>query len=381
MFRAIFLILAASMLAVTVKYYESNKTVNAMSESDTSVVGVYIESETDKYHRLKTEAVFNDNGFSIDELLTSKDCLMIQKILSEKTGRIEMSECFNDINQYVILSEFIKIVFPYLESLEVINDVEFITDVFHDDDMFEEISLLYKTGVFTGNEYGAFCGDKLVTVGDARKIIGALLDRNKRTLYNPKPLHGSAFISVDNIRQNPELPTGCEVTSLATVINYLGFEADKLILANEYLDFGEIGVTNPSVAFVGDPENRQSYGCFAPVIKKCADKFFEDNKIDKKAYDITGCSADRLFLELEQGNPVIVWATMFMMNTNWIRCWNIDGEDVYFPVNEHCMVLTGYNIEKNVVYVADPLKGNTTYKLDLFLKRFDSLKKQAVIIK
>ena len=36
--------------------------------------------------------------------------------------------------------------------------------------------------------------------------------------------------------QYPELPTGCEITSLTEVLNYLGYGIDKETLARNYLD-------------------------------------------------------------------------------------------------------------------------------------------------
>ena len=38
-------------------------------------------------------------------------------------------------------------------------------------------------------------------------------------------------LDVENIPQNPELPNGCEITSAAIVLNYLGFDIDKVTLA------------------------------------------------------------------------------------------------------------------------------------------------------
>ena len=37
------------------------------------------------------------------------------------------------------------------------------------------------------------------------------------------------------VLQNPELPTGCEVTTLTAALNYLGYPVDKLTMADQYL--------------------------------------------------------------------------------------------------------------------------------------------------
>ena len=75
------------------------------------------------------------------------------------------------------------------------------------------------------------------------------------------------MIDFQNIQQNPELPTGCEVTSLAMVLNHLGYKIDKCILADDFLNKGEIGSTDFSEAFVGNPRDDEGYGCYANVIQ------------------------------------------------------------------------------------------------------------------
>lgn len=70
--------------------------------------------------------------------------------------------------------------------------------------------------------------------------------------------------------QNPELPTGCEITALTTVLNYLGYDVDKLTLADNFLDKGRVGETSPYKAFVGNPRDEDACGAFAPVIVNSA---------------------------------------------------------------------------------------------------------------
>jgi len=49
----------------------------------------------------------------------------------------------------------------------------------------------------------------------------------------------SAYINVESILQNPELPTEREVTSLTMLLNHIGFDVDKLPLSDGYLSKGE----------------------------------------------------------------------------------------------------------------------------------------------
>ena len=45
------------------------------------------------------------------------------------------------------------------------------------------------------------------------------------------------------------------------------------------------------------------------------------------------------------------------------------------------MVLTGYDRKKDLVYVADPMEGERTYSLSTFIKRYEQIGKQAVVIR
>ncbi len=187
---------------------------------------------------------------------------------------------------------------------------------------------------------------------------------------------------VPMIKQNPELPTGCEITSLTMLLRFLGFDADKLVLADDYLPKGEYRNSDYRTVFVGNPRSYSAYGCFAPAIVKAAKDYIKDmGESDRySVIDITGCGPDSLYSAVDKGNPVIVWATMDMKAVGKGASWTVKetGENLVWTANEHCLVLTGYD-DKNV-YVNDPLKGAVSYERKLFEKRFGEMYNQAVII-
>ena len=49
----------------------------------------------------------------------------------------------------------------------------------------------------------------------------------------------SEEIEMENILQNPELPTGCESVALTMVLKYLGFDLEKTTIADDYLVFAD----------------------------------------------------------------------------------------------------------------------------------------------
>lgn len=188
-------------------------------------------------------------------------------------------------------------------------------------------------------------------------------------------------LNVDCILQNPVLPTGCEVTSLAIVLNYYGISVSKETLADQYLPKKAVGKANFYKEFVGNPRSASSYGCYAPVIVNTANDYFAANNLSYKAVDYTGSTFSFLLEKVAAGNPVIIWATSPMDDEPvYTTAWIVDGEYVHWKGNLHCLVMTGYNVSEGKVYMSDPLKGNAEYDMELFAKRFKQLFSQAVII-
>lgn len=186
--------------------------------------------------------------------------------------------------------------------------------------------------------------------------------------------------NINSILQNPELPTGCEVTSLAIVLNYLGYNVEKTTLSDSYLDKAAIGTATAYTAFLGNPRYEHSYGCYAPVIVNCANKYLSDIESNYIATDISGLEFEDLYEYIVEDIPVIVWSTMYMSDSYTTTTWNVNGEDFAWIANEHCVVLYGYDKYQNTVSVSDPLVGNTKYDIELFKDRYNQLLKQAVII-
>lgn len=196
-------------------------------------------------------------------------------------------------------------------------------------------------------------------------------------------------LSVACIMQRPELPTGCEVTSLAILLNALGYPADKLELSRNYLPkmqfYYEDGVLHGAdfrTAFAGDPESEYSYGCWAPCIVTAANAYLSAVGAGASARDITGTPLESLFGCIDSGVPVMIWITSDgLLPSAPSDVWTTPGGyTVQWLKNEHCVVLTGYDPGSGLVYVSDPLVGNTSYDMTLLNARYAELGQQCVII-
>ncbi len=197
--------------------------------------------------------------------------------------------------------------------------------------------------------------------------------------YSPS---GSCVISdFETVLQEPELPTGCEVTSLAQTLNYLGFPIDKVELADEFMPIDFNGRYTMDEAYIGEPKSDSGMGCLAPVIVQTADDYFESIESPCYAEDLSETSLAELFYQIDQGRPVIVWITMYLRVSSWYYQYTaVSGDEMWFNYYQHCVTLYGYDYDEGVVYIADPLVGNTTYDMAAFENVYDIMKQQAVVI-
>lgn len=186
-------------------------------------------------------------------------------------------------------------------------------------------------------------------------------------------------LPVEYLAQNPELPTGCEITALTTVLNYYGFDISKTEMASDYLEKSN-APANFWNCFIGNPASFSGFGCYAQPITDAANKFFEEKNADFKAYNQSGVTFESLLKETELGRPVIIWGTMGMKTPYYTYEWKIDGETVQWIAPEHCLVLIGYDLETGAAIMSDPQKGIVGYPLDIVKKRYIALHSQCVVI-
>lgn len=185
----------------------------------------------------------------------------------------------------------------------------------------------------------------------------------------------------ETVMQEPELPTGCEITSLTQTINYLGYDIDKVELADGYMPIDFSGVHSMREAYIGDPKANNGFGCLAPVIVQTADDFFASVNSPCYAVDLTESSLYDLFWQIDQGRPVITWATVDLKFGEWLYQFNLpSGEEFWFNYYQHCVTIYGYDMDSRIVYVADPLRGNVTYDIDDFEQVYDYMNKNAVVL-
>ena len=196
-------------------------------------------------------------------------------------------------------------------------------------------------------------------------------------------------LDVKNIMQTPELPNGCEITSLAIVLNYLGFNADKVSLSDNLLPKAvPYTDANPAKENAGNPRHSvKSYGCWAPVIYDTAVKYFSNivSAGDGNKYapqNLTGTHPRELYRLINIGIPVIVWVTNPIEEAPYLmNSWTAkDGTVINWKHPSHTVVLTGYDLAGKTVTLCDPLKGTVKVSAEIFETRYQQMGSQAVAI-
>lgn len=191
-------------------------------------------------------------------------------------------------------------------------------------------------------------------------------------------LSDTVQLNVENILQTPELPNGCEITSAAIVLNYLGFDIDKVTLAENCLPMHiPYWEADPEVEFMGSPADELSFYCLPGAITTAVNTYLDEQGSTYSALDITGAEPARLEMYLAQGTPVLVWATRAFTEPLYNYTFTLaDGSWPYS--NSHCLVLTGY--DEDNYYFADPMQEITEIGRDTFALRYEELGCHAVVI-
>lgn len=166
------------------------------------------------------------------------------------------------------------------------------------------------------------------------------------------------MLDVPLIKQNPELKYGCEVTSLAMVLNYAGVDmnqmelyrairkdSDPLVRPRENIKkWGE-----PATGFVGDMAGgNPGYAVFDKPIVELMDRYLQG-----RAVNLTGQEFNDIMVHVADGYPAVVWTTLeYRLPDRW-ESWLHGKRTISTPLDLHAVALVGY--DHNKVYINDPL--------------------------
>ena len=148
-------------------------------------------------------------------------------------------------------------------------------------------------------------------------------------------------------------------------------------MADEYLKKGNGSFYE---MFLGNPRDNTSYGCMSQPIVNAANKYFKVNNMSAVAKNISGTDFKEILGMVAQGDPIVIWNTIDMRQPYESKTFVFNGKEYTWMSPEHCVVITGYDLNKNIVYIMDPMEGNVTRNLETFQSRYEEMHSQAVYI-
>ena len=200
---------------------------------------------------------------------------------------------------------------------------------------------------------------------------------------------GTQLTDFDIIEQYPELPTGCEITAMTMVLNYYGYQVNKVTMALDYMpkvqaefyhsEDGRLMGPDLENFFVGDPTEETGYICGTGAIVTAANRYLADVGSDLTAAAMKNVQPKKLYDLIDQGTPVVIWCTINMEDRAETDGWyREDGTYMEWSTNDHGAVLIGY--DEDTVTVADPIYSRITVSRDQFEKVFAERGGQCVIL-
>ncbi|EWG10615.1 C39 family peptidase [Cytobacillus firmus] len=193
------------------------------------------------------------------------------------------------------------------------------------------------------------------------------------------------MIDVPAINQFPELPRGCEVTSLSMLLQHAGVQADKMTLAKEIkknpepyrIEDGKIYFGHPNEGFIGDMYSfdNPGLGVYHEPVKELAEKYMPGS-----IEDLTGSDFEDIKIHLSDGRPVwvIINTAYKQLSDDFFQTWHTPNGKIKITYKEHSVLLTGYDQE--YMFFNDPLTGEKNKKAPIldFEKAWVQMGKQAI---
>lgn len=243
-------------------------------------------------------------------------------------------------------------------------------------------------------------GIVLILLGCDQSTLPAQANTNKETSFEEKELLGfekakrrsgkdsetkeqsviKKVLNVPLINQmaSPQIYNGCEVTSLAMLLNYHGYDVTKSELAQKIprvpLTYENGLKGNPNKGFVGNMEDGPGLTVYHGPIHDLA-----TNYVGSNAVDLTGEPAETLFQYIANGMPVWVITTTNSVPVNNFQSWKTPSGKIEVTFSVHSVVVTGF--DESHVYINNPY-GHKNQKLskDSFVEAWKQMGSQAVTI-
>lgn len=214
-----------------------------------------------------------------------------------------------------------------------------------------------------------------IVYSDSSNVVWEEIDLPQQAFIQDVPL----------ISQLPELPRGCEVTSLAMFLRSAGIPTDKMTLAEEVVKDptpysvkdGIVHFGNPNDGFVGDMYtfDNPGYGVYVGPIYDLANQY-----LPNRVVNMTGTTFNEVRQSIARGKPVwVVIHTKFgKLPKTSFETWKTPTGEVSITYHQHAVVITGY--DQQYVYFNDPLTNERNRQVlsSRFIEAWEQMGSQAI---
>jgi uncharacterized protein YvpB len=183
-----------------------------------------------------------------------------------------------------------------------------------------------------------------------------------------------------NQMDEPRLYNGCEVTSLAMLLQYWGINVTKNELAEQIprvpLVYGDGKNGNPNMGFVGNMEDGPGLGVYHGPIFYLANTNVHDPLIVK---NLSNHPFSSILEKVSQGLPVWVITTTSFSPIPHFQAWSTPQGSVGVTFKMHSVVITGY--DQDYIYLNDPYgTKNKKVNKEKFITSWVQMGSQAIVI-
>ncbi|MBU7595797.1 C39 family peptidase (plasmid) [Metabacillus halosaccharovorans] len=247
------------------------------------------------------------------------------------------------------------------------------------------IFLLVYNAVLYKDKLGILLG---TTKQENQIILEKSNSNNIKNTNDVKKLVKEKVLEVPLQSQLPELPRGCEVTSLAMLLQYEGVKVGKMELAKNIkkdttpmtYQYERIHFGNPNVGFVGDmySYNKPGYGVYNQPIEELANRYLPNQVVN-----LTGKDFSEIVNQIINDQPVwVITNTTFKeLSESQFETWVTKQGEIKITYKEHSVVITGF--DEKFIYFNDPLANQKNRQIpkDDFVKAWEQMGMQAIAIK
>lgn len=220
----------------------------------------------------------------------------------------------------------------------------------------------------------------LAEIGEYTTNIAEIKRKQAKKEQQAKQRTKKIDVALINQMDAPRLFNGCEVTSLAMLLNYNGLAvtknelADKIATVPLTYDNGQKG--NPHEGFVGSVSgDTPGLGVYHEPIADLAKQYVASDRV----HDISGQSFERVLSAVAEGNPVWIITTSIFSPVDTLQEWETPTGTLEMTYDMHSVVVTGF--DQKYIYINNPY-GEKEQQLERtdFIAAWEQLGKQALYV-